>query len=143
MPSFTFQLANLKADGPIIEVLIAPSRHLVEVMQSNKQTPPQPVKAIAMIDTGASSSVVNQDIIKQLGIEPIAAVKINTPSDSGVSCFQYQAVIMFPSKVAIGTSELIAAPLKGQPVQCLIGRDILKNSVLIYNGYAQTITLSF
>jgi predicted aspartyl protease len=143
MPSFTAQLANLKANGPIIEVLIAPSRRLVEVMQRRKQTPPQPVKTMAMIDTGASSTVVSPGIIEQLNIAAIGAVKISTPSDRDVSCLQYEATIIFPSRVAIATSELIAAPLEGQPLKCLIGRDVLRDSVFIYNGYAQTITLSY
>jgi hypothetical protein len=33
--------------------------------------------------------------------------------------------------------------LGGQPVQCLIGRDILQHGVLVYIGYANQFTLSF
>lgn len=95
-----------------------------------------------MIDTGATSSVVNHQVIEKLTLNPINMVKINTPSSVGVDCYQYGAAIIFPNNVAVETSELIEAPLQGQHIQCLIGRDILKHGVLIYNGYMQTITFS-
>lgn len=143
MPSFTAQIANLEMSGPIVEVVVSPSKSLVEILREKKQPIPQPVKVLAMIDTGATSSVVRSDIIQIIGLNPIGVVKINTPSTTTpVECFQYQAVILFPNNVAVETSDIIAAPLQGQHIQCLIGRDILKHGVFIYNGYAQIITFS-
>ena len=143
MPSFTAQLPDLVSTGPIVELLISPARELVEALEAENKGVPASVKTIAMIDTGATSSVARPDLIRQMGIEPIGLVKISTPSDTEVECLQYQASFIFPNNVAVETSELIAAPLQGQPIQCLIGRDVLEHGVFIYNGYAQIITLSF
>lgn len=95
-----------------------------------------------MIDTGATSSVANPKVIQAMKINPIGVTKINTPSSVGVKCYQYKAAILFPNNVFVKTSELIEAPLQGQHIQCLIGRDILRHGVLIYNGYMRTITFS-
>jgi predicted aspartyl protease len=128
--------------GPVVEVLIAPAKPLVDILRSRNQALPQPIKALAMIDTGATSSVVRPDIIEMIGLSPIGIARINTPTTEGVECYQYQAAIVFPNNVAVETTDLIEAPLQGQHIQCLIGRDILKHGVLIYNGYAQIVTFS-
>lgn len=122
MPSFTAQIANLEVSGPIVEIIVSPGRSLIEILKDKKQPIPQPVKVLAMIDTGATSSVVRSDIIEKIGLNPIGVVKINTPSTTTpIECYQYQAVILFPNNVAVETSDLIAAPLQGQHIQCLIG----------------------
>jgi predicted aspartyl protease len=112
------------------------------MLKDKNQPIPQSVKVLAMIDTGATSTVVRSDIVEKIGISPIGVVKINTPSSVGVECYQYQAAVVFPNNLAIETADLIAAPLQGQHIQCLIGRDILRHGVLIYNGYAQIVTFS-
>ena len=50
--------------------------------------------------------------------------------------------ILFPNNVVVETV-VIAAPLQGQHIQCLIGRDVLRHGVFIYTGYTETFTLSF
>ena len=84
MPSFTTQIPNLYKSGPIIEVLISPSRLLVQMLKDKNQPIPQNVKVLSMIDTGATSRVVRSDIIEKIGISPIGVVKINTPSSVGI-----------------------------------------------------------
>jgi hypothetical protein len=51
--------------------------------------------------------------------------------------------MVFPNN--LNTLSIIAteAPLQGQHIQCLIGRDVLKNAVLIYTGHDNSFTLSF
>ena len=112
-------------------------------IEKNNQNIPEPVSAIALIDTGATNSVLKPEIIKKLGLNPIDKVLIATPSCYGVECYQYHAAIMFPNNVIVETSTLIEAPLEGQTINCLIGRDILRHSVFIYNGYVEMLTLSF
>jgi len=142
MPSFTIGLANLQHTGPILEISIAIPRDLFNVLKQNNQPISKPIKAIALIDTGATSSVVNPDIIKNLNISPTGRTRINTPSDTDVECNQYKLAFVFPNGVIMESSDVIEAPLQGQPIQCLLGRDILRHGVLIYNGYVQQITFS-
>jgi hypothetical protein len=37
----------------------------------------------------------------------------------------------------------IAVPLQGQRIQCLVGRDVLRQAVLIYTSHNNSFTLSF
>lgn len=142
MPSFTIGLSNLQSSGPILEIQIGMPRDLINVLKETGQPVPNPIKAIALIDTGATSSVVNPTIIQGLKVAPIGRVRINTPSDANVECDMYKLALILPDGVAIESSDVIEAPLVGQPIQCLLGRDILRHGVLIYNGYMQQITYS-
>lgn len=144
MPSLTSQIPNLVGVGPVIEVAIGPSRFLVDKLKSNNQPIPQPVRVRALIDTGSTSTVIQPSVIQQLGISPIGITLINTPSCNNFECEQYALQIHFLSiPVMVETYDAIQAPLQGQNIQCLIGRDTLRHGLLIYNGYAQQITLSF
>ena len=95
-----------------------------------------------MIDTGATATVVREDIVKQLSLHPVGITLINTPSSTNVQCYEYLVRLLFPNNVVVETV-VIAAPLQGQHIQCLIGRDVLKHGVFIYTGYINTFTLSF
>ena len=57
MPSFTSQVPNLVTVGPVVEVIAGPARSLVQALTAKGQPVPTPVKAMAMIDTGASGTV--------------------------------------------------------------------------------------
>lgn len=50
--------------------------------------------------------------------------------------------LLLPNSVMIETTA-IEAPLTGQHIQCLIGRDTLSHAVLVYVGYMNQFTLSF
>ena len=95
-----------------------------------------------MIDTGASGTVIQQGIAKQLGLNPIGVVAINTPSSENVSCYEYAVRLVLPNNV-VAEATAIEAPLKDQQIQCLIGRDLLGHGVLVYIGYANVFSLSF
>ncbi len=96
-----------------------------------------------MIDTGASGTVISQGLADKLGISPIGTALINTPSSTNVTCFQFDVQIVFPNNVNIASIVVTEAPLQGQHIQCLIGRDVLQHGVLIYTGYDNSFTLSF
>ncbi len=142
MPSFTTQVANLQEVGPVVEIKLAVGTIIEDVFQKNSQNIPTHIQAAAMIDTGATGTVVREDIVKQLDLHPVGTTLINTPSSTNVQCYEYLVRLLFPNNVVVETV-VIAAPLQGQHIQCLIGRDVLKHGVFIYTGYINTFTLSF
>jgi predicted aspartyl protease len=107
MSSFTTQIPNLEKIGPIIEVIVSPPKDLVDALKKANQSIPSAVKVHAMIDTGASSSVVNPTVVSHLKLNPIGCVQISTPSSTNVTCLQYKAAITFPGDVTLETLELI------------------------------------
>lgn len=143
MPSFTKQAPDLRGIGPTVEIRLAVGLVIEEVLRKDGLPIPSPITMNAVIDTGASVTAVQEGIPAQLGLTPTGVVPINTPSSTNVDCYEYMARLFFPNTVVVEEIPVIEAPLKGQNIQCLIGRDVLQHGVFIYIGYANTFTMSF
>lgn len=142
MPSFTSQIPNLQSVGPIVELEVSVSQAAEEVLRGRGAAVPAPLKTIALIDTGASVTVIQSGMAKQLGLNAVGVKLISTPSSTNIRCFEYEIMVMFPNNVLVAATA-IEAPLQGQHIQCLIGRDVLAHGVLVYIGYTNSFTLSF
>jgi len=70
MPSVSIELQNLMVSGPLIDILIAPSKPVLDLLLAENQPIPQPVRLIALIDTGASSTVIKSGIAGRLQLLP-------------------------------------------------------------------------
>jgi len=141
LPSFTSSIPNLQAVGPLIELQVAVGSALESTFKAGAEAIPGPVKALAMIDTGASVSVLRQGLAAQLSLNAIGVSYINTPSSTNVPCYRYLVRFIFPNEVLVETN-VVEAPLQGQNIQCLIGRDVLAHGVLIYIGGSNLFSLS-
>ncbi len=96
-----------------------------------------------MIGTGATLTAIRDDIPGTLGLDPVGDVLITTPTSTGVLCYQYLANMVFPNNTHVANFTVTAVPLQGQNISCLVGRDILGQGVLVYNGYMNQFNLSF
>jgi hypothetical protein len=103
----------------------------------------------ALIDTGASISAVHEDILKALGIAPVDSIPSHTPHGSGRS-FVYPIRASFPSIDVnnYGISRVIGCDLKwtttdGKQIIMLVGRDLLKYFLMVYNGLGGVVTLAY
>ncbi len=139
MPSITLQIS---VDGPVIDTSFIVPLELEKRFQEEKKELPQPIGARALIDTGASNCIIQQDIPKKLGLAPIDAVKITTPSTKEHTCYRYFLRMILPGHGLMYDGVFTAAPLEGQNIQCLIGRDMLKDGILIYIGNTNLFTFS-
>ena len=143
MPSTTRRIQNLQMVGPVLEVIVGVDEGIEEILRKNNAPLPGPLQMDAMVDTGATGTVIQPEVIKQLGINPVSVIKISTPSSTNVSCPVYSVRLAFPGMKVLIPVMAIAAPLQGQHIQCLIGRDVLSTGVFIYTGYDNSFTLSF
>ena len=144
MASFTTQVADLQAIGPVVQGLrVAVGSPVEEALKRAAQPVPGAVELTALIDTGATATVIQQGVAAQLGLKPVGVVRIHTPSSSDVPCYQYAVRLLFPNNVVAEGVTAIEAPLVGQDIQVLIGRDVLAHGVLVYIGYANLFSLSF
>ena len=142
MPSFTTQHPNLHATGPVTPVKITLSQPAEQAIRRTGGTVPSPIDALAMIDTGASGSVIQEGLADRLGIVPVGVAQIRTAGHI-VQCYEYLVTIAFQNNVTVQNVKVIQAPMQGQQIGCLIGRDVLRYGVLIYPGYINQFTLSF
>jgi predicted aspartyl protease len=131
VPGLTIQLADLWAEGPRLEV---------KLTDTAASSPPVAVEAL--VDTGATVTVVANDVLRRLGLNPVGTALVHTPSSSNVRCYKYLVRLALPNNVDLETVA-IGTPLRGQHIQCLIGRDLLSRAVFVYTGQTNTFTLSF
>jgi len=110
--------------------------------------PPRVIRAL--LDTGASCSVVDAAIIRSLSLLPTGTISIFTPSTGAVPhrCNQYDvaiAMLMEPTQVHVVsvTIPVIEAHLGAHNYQALIGRDVLAQALLVYNGRSGSLSMAF
>ena len=143
MPSFTTQIPNLTHVGPICRVKIGLSIPATTELKEEGKKIPSLYEVTALIDTGASGTAINSEVVGNLSLVPRGVTKIATPSTKAHPCNVYDISLFFPNGVTIPLLQTVEAPLEGQNIQCLIGRDVLAKGILIYNGYMNTFSLSF
>ena len=97
-----------------------------------------------MIDTGASVTAVDQQVLVGLGLTPTDVTRVVTPGGVAqqpmYSCnisFPGTPIPTLPFNVVIGSS---LAPLG---FSVLIGRDVLRFFQIVYNGVEGMWTLAF
>jgi hypothetical protein len=142
VPSFTIAGTNLQGAGPVIDVQIAVNKGVEADLRDAGQTVPAPYFALAMIDTGASLTVIREGLAHDLNLQPTGTTTINTPSDTNVQCYKYMVRLVLPNDISFETPAL-EVPLKGQHIDCLVGRDVLARGILVYIGPDNLFTLSF
>lgn len=142
MPSFTVPIARLTEQGPVFEVALSPSAFMTEkILEEQGQVYSEYVRA--MVDTGASSSVIADNLPFLSQLTSVGAVKVTTPASTEIACPAYVVAITFTNEVVAKEVEVVAVPYMRGDVKCLIGRDVLHTAVFIYNGQAESVTLSF
>jgi hypothetical protein len=103
------------------------------------------IDTLAEIDTGVLITRIQEGVATSLGLEPAGTVKITTATTPAYKAYLYRIRLLFPSGDAF-EADAIEVPYMVRPhvrIKCLIGRDILKYSILTYNGYSNTFSLNF
>ncbi len=135
-----FNSKALLKDEILLKVEITPPAQLVKKRKNQKV---KPFSGLALLDTGASITCVNKDLLASLKIPPVGISQVYTPSGKAQQN-TYPVEISFPQsnlpKVAF--NQVLGSDLKGQEIVALIGRDVLQHFVLIYNGPGGFISLA-
>lgn len=146
MPNLNVQIT---AAGPIIDVHVGiPAPHR-EALQQAGVAVPAPVACRLLIDTGASSTVLDTLVIKALGLLPSGSVSVHTAStDAGNmhQCFQYAVsltIVHTSINWTFSALPVLESALSHQGIDGLLGRDILSKCLLVYNGHLGLFTLAF
>ena len=122
--------------GPHIAILVSATRWEVEEGRSvGLEFPELPVRAL--IDTGASLTIINPQIAATCKLKQTGHQKINAVGGEAGEYPEFAAAIRFPETELPGldTARVVACPIIRQPFfSCLIGRDILQKWLFTYNG---------
>jgi predicted aspartyl protease len=147
VPHFTLQF---QASGPQLQLFVGTSGPRQQALQQAGQTVPQPQLIIGLVDTGASTTAIDPGVIQALGVQPTGSMAILTPS-TGATPAQantYDVALVIPLGASgmtftIPAIQIFEAALSIQGIKALIGRDVLSNSLLVYDGRSNLFSFAF
>jgi predicted aspartyl protease len=143
VPPFSAESPNLEVEGPQVNVQVGLLRAAIRALEKEGASVPDPVAGIGLIDTGASGTAVRTGMLSSLGLHPVGKAPVLTPTTGSkpVYCPMYAVTLMLPNgRIEIPVLE---TPLDGQNIDVLIGRDVLKHGLFVYQGHSSQFTLSF
>src|SRR5208283_1839702 len=121
--------------GPCLQVAINIEKSIADQLIQAGGRLPAPQQGIALIDTGASVSCIDEDAAKALTLPIVDVVTMISASHSSVPANVYPAHFqLVGTNIHINLPRVMGANLKPQKLIALIGRDILSRCTLFYNG---------
>ncbi len=126
---------GLAASGPILPVTITSSDEAMRSFGERGEQPPPPVNGYAMIDTGASITCFDETAARNAGLPIIGVTRMASASHQDHEVPLFFGRIIAPT-VTINVEEGMGANLSSvsNGLIALIGRDVLKSAVFVYNG---------
>ncbi len=135
--------AALMVRGPVIQVTLSVAQSIAEQLVQQGKTLPEPVSGLALIDTGASTTCIDDEAAKKLELPIINVVNMASATDASSSRNVYPVLIeIVGTPIKVNANGAIGANLSAQGLVVLIGRDVLLGFTLFYNGIMGQITLS-
>lgn len=130
--------------GPCIEVVVMNSHDVIQAGKAAGLEYPAPLKLKALIDTGASVSVISRTFANYCKLfETSAGTEITTLGATHI-CGEHAGAISFPGTElrAFNSMRIVSADfVKQRHYACLIGRDILQNWKITFDGPARQIVI--
>jgi hypothetical protein len=148
MPHFTVSFTQ---GVPIIDLVVTVSAARRVALEAARIPIPAPLAVRGLVDTGASHTCVDFSIFQALQLQPTGSVPMHTPSTAGVpmAADTYDVAIIIPSSPTSlpflrANMQVSAADLlPSQGFHVLVGRDILADCMVTYNGAMQLLTLAY
>ncbi len=129
---------------PILLVTIGVHDAVASEMRERGMEIPPPAAGHALLDTGASVTCIDDAAAQKLKLRPIGIANMASASHSATKMKVHPARIhLVGTDILISTQHAVGASLGAQGgIIALIGRDIMKDFTLFYNGPAGAITLA-
>lgn len=135
--------AALRQHGPLVQVVLGLSQTFAEQLLQQGTQLPSSVSGNALIDTGASTTCIDDVLAKSIGMPVIDVVTMASASHVSTQQNVYSIHMQIVgSPIPIEVPNAIGANLQAQGIIALIGRDYLQHCTLNYNGITGAITLS-
>jgi predicted aspartyl protease len=129
--------------GPVVQVSVSVGQIIAQQILQQGGTLPPPVSGLALIDTGATTTCIDEEAARQLSLPAIDVVTVASASHAATEQNVYPISIeVVGLPIVVNASRAIGAALKAQGLLVLIGRDVLQSCVLIYNGPSGHFTLT-
>lgn len=133
----------LVAQGPVIRVLLSISEEMQQALVAEGKPIPEPVAGLALVDTGATRTCVDETSARRAGLPTRGTAKMASAShpEHEVPVFAGRVIL---DSININTPSAMGVNLSGfHELVVLIGRDMLQNCLFVYDGNAGTMSLAF
>jgi hypothetical protein len=134
--------------GPLLQVEGSVPSRLAQFLARLNLPIPAPINGWALIDTGATKTSLDITTIRSLGVSAVGVTTLGTAGGASQHPL-FPARFRFPAEQfereyssAVGV-DLSGQQVLGQNLIVLVGRDLLADCVLIYNGHGGFFTLAF
>ena len=130
--------------GPTLDIHIAVPRRVERELIEAGLPVPDPVPAHALIDTGATGTLVRPAVVHSLNLNPVGTTTAKTPRAAAQPTVRYHVKLLLPGLLGFKELDVDTLDLPGQDgLDCLIGRNLLNMGVLVYIGQTKQFTLAF
>jgi hypothetical protein len=130
--------------GPCLDVIVMNSKDVLEAWRANGLHCPQPIKMRALIDTGASVTVISKVFANHCKLFQTNEGAEITAVGSTHHCGEHAGSISFPNTDlrSFDSIRIRSVAFVDQPFYAiLIGRDILRNWKVTFNGRMKKIVI--
>lgn len=131
--------------GPCIEVVITNSRDVIEAGHAIGLEYPAPRSMKALLDTGASVTVISKIFANHCKLFPTSEGSEITAIGATHVCGEHAGAVSFPGTNLRGFDPIrivSAVFMKERHYAILIGRDILRNWLVTFNGRLKRVTIA-
>jgi predicted aspartyl protease len=134
--------------GPSIYLKVMQSNQRATALKKAGRPHSEPIVIHGLIDTGASISALDLNVIQHLDIQPHGSISIHTPS-TGTA---YETRDTYDASLVLGETEVVllvvTTPMLGielasQGFDALLGRDVLRHCRLVFDGPGKSVTLEY
>ncbi|MBV8543611.1 MAG: retroviral-like aspartic protease family protein [Acidobacteria bacterium] len=133
----------LVAQGPCVQIIFGLAASLATQIIQQGHPVPNPVSGMGLIDTGASTTCIDNSTAQAMGLPVVDVVKMMSASHAATDANVYPIQLqLIGTPIRVEITRALGAELKGQGIIALIGRDFLANCTLFYNGVTGGLTLS-
>jgi len=138
--------------GPLLQVTILTSYARQQALSAAGQPIAAPITATMLIDTGATCTNLDLQLIQKLALNPTGSVPVHTPSTGTVPVMQqvYDIGLVVHGQGPTGSQvhyvpnlPILGSDFSAQGIDGLIGRDVLKHCRMSYSGPDGLLLLSF
>jgi|SRR6185312_6474522 len=137
----------LEETGPLVSVEITVPLKLKRFLEEQGLAPYSTRSGFALIDTGAGGSAIDDSVFAEMEIPSVDSAFTRTPHGLAPSLV-YNASASFPSLglFEIPLHRVLGCDIRnltdaGQDIIMLLGRDILRDLVMVYDGPRSNVTI--
>ena len=99
-------------------------------------------QGLALIDTGATSTAIDDQVAQHLKLPVVDKGAMVSASHNNHPCNLYPVQFTLSGQISLEAPKAMGVNLAPQGFIAIIGRDVLRQCVMVYNGHTGSISLS-